>query len=329
MLGAGAPRASVAPAFFVWLSVFNLFVVSAFWSLMADLFSQEQGKRLFGFVSAGGTAGAVAGPLLTAALVHRIGTEGLLFLAAVLLELAVLGVGRVVPRGERGALGRGAPVGGGVLAGVRLSLGSPYLLGIAAHVLAFTMTATVLYFAQAKIVSVAVADPAGRTAVFARIDFLVNVLVVVIQTLLTGRVLRRAGVGPVLALLPVVTLAALGGLALAPVLAVLVASQTARRAAGYALERPAREVLFTVVTREEKYKAKSFIDTVVYRGGDALSAWASAGLTALGLGVKGSVLMAVPLTVAWVWLALALGRQQQARSARVTVLPLAGSAPDG
>jgi AAA family ATP:ADP antiporter len=326
-------RSLVVPAVFIWISVYNLFVVSVFWSLMADLYSAEQGRRLFGFVAAGGTAGAIAGPFLATVLAPRVGPANLLLVSAGALEIAsqcaVWLVRRVVTRASPGATSppeRDAeggiaqrteanvderPLGGNVFAGVPQLLGSSYLLTLSAHVLLFTMTATVLYFQQANITGRAFSDPGLRTAFFARIDLAVNVLSLVVQALGTGRILKRVGPGAALACVVVVTLLAFGGLAASPGLTVLFLAMTARRSAGYALERPAREVLFTVVSREEKYKAKNFIDTVVYRGGDAATAWLQQALSAGGIATRAMVIGSLPVTGLWLLLVYFLGKRQE------------------
>ncbi|KYF74901.1 MFS transporter, partial [Sorangium cellulosum] len=311
LLSLGVPRAEVGKVFYVWLSVFNLFVVSVFWGFMADIWRSEQGKRLFGFIAAGGSAGALVGSLVTAAQARQIGTANLLLVSAALLELAVLCAGRLSrlsgpQEGEAAPQGGGGGgderIGGGVLRGVALVFRSPYLLGICAQTLFQSMTATVLYFEQARIVSLASMEPARRTAMFATIDLTVNVLTILVQALVTGRLITRVGLGVALAVVPALTGVGLVALAVRPTLSMIIAIQGLRRAVHYAVDRPAREVLFTVVAREEKYKAKSFIDTVVFRGGDAASAWALTGLSALGLTAAALSLAVAP--VAGVWLAL-------------------------
>lgn len=308
---------AVARAFFVWTSVYNLFVVSVFWSFMTDLFTSEQAKRLFGVIAAGGTAGALAGPALAAALARPLGSASLLLFSAGFMGIAVLCIRRLVAwkdaagaasAEERAAAAR--PLGGGVLAAVPLVLRSPYLLGIALFMLLFTTASTVLYFQQAQIVRDAFSSPAERTAVFAAVDLAVNALTIVVQVLLTGRIVGALGVAGTLALVPALLGAGFLALGLAPVLGVIVAVQIVRRAGDYAVTRPAREMLYVVLGREEKYKAKSFVDTVVYRGGDAVSAWAYAGLRAMGLGLGAIALAAVPVAGLWAWLAYRLGRRQ-------------------
>jgi AAA family ATP:ADP antiporter len=323
LLGAEGSHVYGARAFFVWTSVYNLFVVSVFWSFMADLYTNAQAKRLFGFVAAGGTAGALVGPVLAAALARPLGTANLLLLSAGFLGVALLCIhrltawdaqrGRATSPEQRADEAR--PLGGGVIAAIPLVLRSPYLLGIALFMLLFTTASTVLYFQQAQIVRDAFASSEERTALFAAVDFAVNALTITIQVFLTGRVVRALGLARTLALVPVLLGAGFVALGFAPVLAVIVAVQVLRRAGEYAITRPAREMLYVVLGREEKYKAKNFIDTVVYRGGDAVSAWAYAGLRAMGLGLGAIAFVAVPVSGLWAWLAYRLGRRQDALAA--------------
>jgi AAA family ATP:ADP antiporter len=212
-----------------------------------------------------------------------------------------------------------APVGGGVLSGVRVVFKSPFLLGIAAYVLLLTTTSTLLYTEQAQIISKAARSDAARTVLFARIDFVVNAATLVLQAFVTGRLVRRLGVVAGLAILPIT--AALGFIALAfrPNVLVLTAAQGLRRAVHHGVERPSREILFTQVDREQKYKSKNFIDTVVYRGGDALSSWAGAGLQALGQG-PALAAAAVALSALWLWNALYLARHDESSAARTPAL---------
>jgi AAA family ATP:ADP antiporter len=292
---------AVARSFFVWLSVFNLLVVSVFWSFMADLFSAEQGKRLFGFVAAGGSLGAIAGSAAAGILVGPLGIPGVLALSAALLEIAARCAGALAawargrgdgPAGAARADDR--PVGGTALSGVAVVFRSPYLLALAAQMLLFTLGSTFLYFQQARIVADAIPDSARRTALFAAVDLAVNVVALAIQSLATGRIATAFGLGPALSAVPLVTAAGFAAVATVPSILVLAPLQAIRRIGHYALERPARDVLFTVVPREEKYKSKGFIDTVVYRGGDAMAAWVYTGLAGLGLATRELALAAVP-----------------------------------
>jgi AAA family ATP:ADP antiporter len=312
-------HAWVARAFFIWASVFNLFVVSVFWSFMADIFSNEQAKRLFGFVAAGGSAGALLGPVLTAGLAVPLGPNNLLLISALFLGWAVICVQRLARwqqsgEGEAartgGSAGAERAIGGSPFAGISLVVRSPYLLGICALMLLFTTLATFLYFQQAQIIRDSFSGSEQRTAVFASIDLAVNTLTILIQVFLTGRLVKWLGLSATLALIPLLLGIGFLVLGFAPVLAVLVVVQVVRRAGNYAIMRPAREMLYVVLGREEKYKAKNFIDTVVYRGGDAVSAWLYAGLRAVGLGLSEIALLAVPLAALWGGVAYTLGRRQ-------------------
>jgi AAA family ATP:ADP antiporter len=288
-IGDAAPAVWIGRVFFVWTSVFNLFVVSVFWSLMTDLYRPSQSQRLFGLVAVGGTLGAVLGASITSGLSQFLSAASLLLVSALLLEIAAWSARAL--DGEEEKVARAAAVdepasarapekliGGGVLEGTRDVARSPYLLGIAGLMLLFTFTSTFLYFQQADIIGT-VKDPQARTQLFANIDLAVNVLTLVAQVFLTGRVLRWLGVGVALAFLPVLTLVGYGILATAPAVAVLVVFQVLRRAGNFAIQRPAREVLYTVLPRTEKYKAKNFNDTFVYRLGDQIGAWS---YTAIG-----------------------------------------------
>ena len=335
-------KVQVARVFFVWISVFNLFAVSVFWSFMADLFASEQGKRLFGFIAAGGSAGALLGPALTVGLAVALGPVNLLIVAALFLELAVLCARRLesaapaaastpaaapapaaVPApaaapapAEPGTRAEATTLGGGWLAGIGMVLRSPYLAGIALWVCLLSLAGTFLYFQQANIVAAASDDPAVRTRIFATIDLAIGILTIVVQCFATGRLIARFGVGPAVAALPLVF--GLGFLALAftPLLFVVVAFQAIQRTANFAISNPAREVLFTVLEREEKYKAKNVIDIVVFRGADALSGWLFAALRGAGLELPAISLATLPVTGVWLALAIVLGRSHERRARR-------------
>ncbi len=320
-------HAFVARAFFIWASVFNLFIVSVFWSFMADIFSNAQAKRLFSVIAAGGTAGALAGPALTALLVRSLGPINLLLFSAAFLAWGVLCIHRLTawrrasnataaaPAGRSVSGGRQSsaerPLGGSILAGVRLVFQSSYLIGICLLMLLFTTLATFLYFHQANIVEAHYSDPAQRTALFAGMDFAVNALALISQLFLTSRLVTRFGLRWALALVPLLLTLGFIVLSALPTLGVIVAVQILRRAGNYAVMRPAREMLYVVVSKEEKYKAKNFIDTVVYRGGDAVSAWIYAGMQSLGFSAAGISLAAVPLAWLWAWTSFRLGKRQE------------------
>jgi AAA family ATP:ADP antiporter len=303
----------VARVFFVWVSVFNLFAVAVFWSFMADLFTAEQGKRLFGFIGAGGTAGALLGPVVTIWLSAPLGPVNLLIAAAVFLEAAVFCVHRI----ERAADARtevdprGQRVGGGAFAALPELIRSPYLLGVAAWVSLLSFGATIAYFAQANIVSASIHGAANQTRLFAGIDLAVGLLSLATQVFATGKFLKRFGTGIAAAALPTVYVVGFAAVAIAPVLSVVVTLQVAQRWMNFAIANPARQVFFTVVGREEKYKAKNLIDVVIYRGSDALYGWVYDSLQALGLKLGAIALCALPVAAGWLILSIALGRTQE------------------
>ena len=316
----------VGRAFFVWISVFNLFIVSVFWQLMVDIFSSEDGKRLFGFIAAGATIGAIVGSGVTASLARHVPVAVLLIGAALLLEIAVFGVRRLSRQSAKlhtrpAEQAAETPIGGNVLAGITHPFKSSYLMNVSAFLLLFAITSTFLYFQQAGIVSRSFHDRGAQTAFFASIDLAVNVLTLLVQLFLTGRIVRSFGVGPTLAFLPALTIVGFGVLALLPGIASLMTFQVLRRSSDYAIARPTREVLYTVVPREDRYKAKSFIDTVVYRAGDQVGAWSFTLLSSrLGMGTKEIGFAAVILSAIWLANGLWLGRKQDAMAAEETRL---------
>ncbi len=304
-------------AFFVWLNVFNLFAVSVFWSLMADLFSPAQATRLFGAIAAGGSCGAIAGPALTAGAATLLGTANLLLLSALLLSFALLAMMKLLawgkryprqgePLAEEPAVDQ--PLGGTILAGARAALSSPYLLGICAYLFCYTVLSTSLYFQQVEIVGKAIPEIGERTRFFATVDFAVNSIALVLQLAVTARLAERIGAGWMLALMPLVSIAGFAALGVSPTLATLVAVGVTRRAGEFAISKPMREALYTAVSREDRYKAKGFTDTVVYRGGDALSGWLFNALRSAGLGAAGIAWAAVPVAAGWLAVAFWLGR---------------------
>ena len=310
----------VGRIFFIWTSVFNLFVVSVFWALMVDVFDAEQGKRLFGVISAGATLGSILGSSLTAILARHVGSTSLLLGSAFLLEIAVLSVRRLSRLSEAlrlrpAARGDEAPIGGNVLSGFTHAFRSRYLLNISIYMLLYAITSTFLYFEQATIVNRSFADRAARTAFFAQVDLLVNVLTLGVQLFLTDRLLRGLGVALTLTLLPALSVLGFVTLGLTPTVAIIVMFQVLRRTSNFAVARPTREVLFTVIPREDKYKAKSFIDTVVYRSGDQVGAWSYVLLSGLGLSLTGIAFAAVPLSAVWLLNSFWLGREQETMGA--------------
>ena len=318
LLTFGVETVLVARIFFVWVSVFNLFAVAVFWSFMADLFTSEQGKRLFGFIGAGGTAGALLGPIMTIWLSVPLGPVNLMIAAAVLLEIAVFCVYRL----ERAAVVHTGPkattenIGGSAFAAIPELVRSPYLLGIAVWVALLSYAATIIYFEQAHIVSEAVKTAGLQTRVFASIDLAVSLLTLVTQLLVTGQLLKRVGTGVAAAALPAVYVVGFAVLAVMPTLAVVMTIQVLQRWMHFAIANPARQLFFTVVTREEKYKAKNLVDVVVYRGSDALSGWIFDTMQALGLKLGAIALCSLPVVAGWLVLSMGLGRAQERRSAQ-------------
>ena len=306
-------------AFFIWISVFNLFAVSVFWGLIVDTFGSEDGKRLFGFIAAGATIGAITGSSVTATVAKQVPVEALLLAAVVLLEVAVFCVKRLsrlsaTLNSRPNERDPETPVGGGVLAGITHAFRSGYLANIVLFMLLFAVSSTFIYFEQADIVSRSFSGRGAQTAFFARIDLMVNVLTLVVQLGFTSRIVRALGVAKALAALPLITIAGFAALAWIPTATALVLVQVLRRSSDYAIARPTREVLYTVVPREDRYKTKSFIDTVVYRAGDQVGAWSYVLLTGAGLGLTQVALVGAVLGAGWLANGLWLG-QRQARLA--------------
>lgn len=302
--------------FFIWVSVFNLFVVSVFWSLMSDVFDTEQGKRLFGLLATGSTVGGIFGSAFVSMLSDVFNQYVWLGLSIILLEVSVLSakkishLGNAFEKTDQNPTNNPQKIGGGVLDGLKRTFQSPYLLGISAFILLYSITSTVLYFQQAEIVNANIADKAQRTAFFANIDLWVNSLTLVFQIGLTGRLMKSFGIIPVLAILPLLSAGSFALLAVYPTVAMFVLVQVARRVSNFAFARPSREVLFTRLSREDRYKAKNVIDTVVYRSGDQIGSWGYAGLAGLGLSLTTISWLTVPLCLVWTALAVWLARKE-------------------
>ena len=298
--------------FFVWFSVFNLFATMVFWGLMADRFSLEQSKRLFGPIAVGGTLGTIAGPWLASLLAKPLGTPALLLVAATSLTLAILAM-RVVAQlqPERAvAVDDRVVIGGSAWEGFRAVSRSPYLIGIAVYVLIMTVVATFIYFTKLQMVAALGDGVDTRTTIFARIDLYVQITTLVLQALVAGKLMKRIGVALTLAVLPITVALGFLGLAVMASLSMLVILQAAFNAVGRAIIRPARETLFTVVSRSDKYKSKAFIDTFVYRTGDVLGSQVEGVLGRLGMGLAALISFSVPLAIVWGALGIWLGRRQ-------------------
>lgn len=326
----------LARLFFVWVSVVNLFIVSLFWSLQADLHTVEQGSRLFGSIAAGSSLGSIAGPALTALLVGRIGHANLLLFAAGLWTVALLLILQLLrdrralppeptpaadgerPDGARGEPGPAAerPLGGNPFSGLVSTVRSPYLIGIGLFIVLLSATTTFLYMQQAALLARAIAEPTARTRLLATVDTVVNAVSLGLQLLVVGRLSVRYGLALVLVSVPLLMVAGFTTLAGVPSLQVLLCVMVVRRAGEYGMLRPGREALFTSVDRSVKYKAKSFLDTVIYRGADWLNARLHDVLVTLGLSTSGIALAGALVSLVWAALGFALGRQH-ARHPRV------------
>lgn len=315
-----------ARAFYIWLSVFNLIAISLAWSVLADLMPGAQARRTFALMASGASLGGLLGPTLGVLLVRPIGHAGLLLLAAALL-LASAAAAQWLQRwrdahplppaqaGDRDAHSRERPLGGSPFAGLTDVLRSPYLLGIAAFVVLLASVSTFLYFEQARLVEATYPDRADQTRVFGIIDIVVQSLAIASQLFLTGRLAQRLGVGVLLVAVPLVTVAGFVWLAFAPTFAVLAVVMVLRRAGEYALVRPGREMLFTEVPAQQRYKAKNFIDSVVYRGGDAVSGWAKALADALAQQPAIVAGLGALIALAWAGTGFGLARAQARRAA--------------
>ena len=327
----GAVGARSGQVFYVWFSVFNLFATMVFWALLADRFSSDQGKRLFALIAVGGTLGAIFGPWLASRLAEPLGTASLLLVAAGFLLLAIgLAWALVHLRPDRIAADASPTVavaqeeqriGGSAWAGLRAVFASPYLMGIAGYVLTMTVVATFIYFTRLQMVAAAESDLDARTGLLGNIDMWTQIAVLLLQLTLTGQIIRRFGLAFALAALPVATALGFVGLAIYGSFAMLILLEAMNKAVQRGLTRPAREALFTVIGREEKYKAKAFIDTFVYRAGDVVGAQVEGALGRIGLALGGLATVVVPLALFWAMLGLWLGRQQYRRAATTAIGP--------
>ncbi|MFC1776240.1 NTP/NDP exchange transporter [Pseudomonadota bacterium] len=301
--------------FYVWTSVFALFVVTVFWGFLSDCFDNSQGKRLFSFIAVGSSLGGMTGSATTAGLTGVLPAFSLLLLACIPLEIASwcasalhrrFNTGSVVIPGEAARV-----ITGNAWSGMRAVFASRYLMGIAAFIALMTFVSTILYFQQASLVAEAFANRTERTVFYARVDLVVSALTVIFQLYLTARIIKWLGVGLTLAVIPILMALGFVVLGLYPTLAALVVVQVIYRAGRYGLTKPAREILWTVLGREAKYKSKPFLDAAVYRGGDLLSGWIYTGLAALGLSIGAIALTAAPVAGVWTILAFKLGSKQE------------------
>ena len=305
----------LARSFFIWLSVFNLFVVSVFWSFMTDIYSTEQSRRLFGIIAAGGSTGAITGPALTVLLTTTMDPINLLVLSMLLLSVATLCIRNLINWSVENSEINGQakiklkPIGGSIFAGIKSVINSNYLLGICGLVFLYTAVSTFLYFEQAHIVDQTISDSSSRTRLFGGIDFVVNTLALSSQLFLTGRLIHKFGMAIILAAIPLLVMIGFFSLSLAIALPTIIIIQIIHRAGNFSLLRPGREMLFTVTPREDRYKSKNFIDTAIYRGSDALTGWAFAGLVSLGFSLSTIAVVAIPLAGAWALTGFIMGKR--------------------
>ncbi len=319
--GSGEDYIWLGRLFFVWLSVFNLFVVSVFWSFMADIWTREQGRRLFGFITAGGSIGALLGGTVTSVLVTTIGFQNLFPISATVLFLGVLCIGRlkkwVHEEHEEeidATVESEKPLGGNPFAGITHMLSSNFFLAIAAKSIIASLLGTALYMFTAELVAQGISGDDQRTQFFSNINNAQNLLALVFQLLLVKQVVVRFGVGRSLALFPVVSVVGFAILALDPTLLAVAVLTVVRRALGFGFAKPSTDMLYSVVTPEEKYKTKNFIDTAVYRGGDVVGTWTIRLFQILGLGMSAISALMVPFAIASAALSLWLGRDYKRRA---------------
>jgi AAA family ATP:ADP antiporter len=301
-------------SFYVWISVFSLFHVSVFWSYMADIFSRDQAPRLFGFIASGASIGAIIGPAIAVTMVGAVGTGNLLLVSASLLVIPIIVISTLERERNKPSAGSTEQsdgqqaIGGNPFAGFTLFLKNPYLLAIGLFILLYTALSTFVYFELKNLL--AGLEEVDRIRVWAGMDLAVNILAIGTAMFGTSRLTTRFGLTTTLVLVPVLIVFGLLVVAIAPMISVVVGLQVIRRAGNYAITRPGREMLFTIVDRETRFKAKSVIDIVVYRGGDAATAWAFTGLTqGLGLGLGAVAAVGSGIAVLWALLALFLGRR--------------------
>ena len=309
----GSDHIWLGRAFFVWLSVFNLYVVSVFWSFMADIYTRDQGRRLFGVITAGGSIGALIGAAVTSTFVVQIGFQNLFPIAAIVLAFAVICITQLrkwVAQEHETDIGETVetdkPLGGNPFAGITHVFQSNYFLGIAASSVIASLLGTALYMFAAQMVEVSIPGADARTEFFSNINFWTNLFALVGQMFFVRHIVVRFGIGRALALLPIVSVAGFALLALDPVLGIVALLTIARRALGFSFSKPTTDMLYSVVTPEDKYKTKNFIDTAIYRFGDIVGTWSVKLM--MGLGVTGVSFVMLPFAVVWFFISLWLGR---------------------
>jgi AAA family ATP:ADP antiporter len=319
----------ISRAFFVWLSVFNLFVVSVFWSFMADIYTKQQSRRLFGVISAGGSAGALVGPLVTSALVIPIGFKNLFPISALLLLFGVYCVYRLrrwvrqrdLEDTSVDSIESEQPLGGAAWAGLRFVMSKRYFSAIAAALLCANFLGGAMYIYLAQMVSITFEGADRQTQVFAYMDAAINALSFIGQLLIVKHSVQKLGIGWTLSLLPLLSIVGFALLAINPTFAVIAGFQVLRRSLGFGLSKPTSDMLYSVVSPEAKYKAKNFIDTTVYRGWDVVSSWTVRSIGALGM--SGVAMVCVPAAAIWVLIVRWIGREYKRRDAAMnTTVPV-------
>ena len=307
-------RTLIDKSFYLWVSVYALFHVSLFWSFMSDVYSKQQSTRLYGFIASGASAGALLGPSIPALFAGKLGTDNLMLIAASMLVLPIF-LTLYIARLKVSELGNAdvsinlddERIGGNPFSGFSLFFTRPFLLAIGVFIFLYTAISSFIYFEQKNLL--AVFDKDSRTQILAVLDLAVNVMTFLVAMFATGRLVNKFGMPTTLALVPVFIIGGMLLLATSPIVGVVLFLQFARRAGNYAITKPGREMLFTNVDRETRFKAKPVIDIVVYRGGDALNAWAFTALTAgLGLSMGAVAAVGAVIAAAWAFTGIYLGR---------------------
>lgn len=311
----GAARTWVARALFVWVSVYSLFAMSLFWSVMADTFRPEQGKRLFGWIAGAGTMGGLLGSAIVgSSFVSEIGIPGLLLIPAAMMEFGLFLYRRLEKLRMGADLKLQRPTGGNPFSGFAAVVRSPYLLSICGYVFLTAICGTTLYLQQAEVVGAAIPNEEDRVKVFARLDFFVQALTLLFQFAVAGW-LMRFSLPLTLCILPLAYLIGFASIGMNPTFYVTLTTVVITRAAVYGLTVPAQGVLYTVVSKEEKYKAKNVIDTVVTRGGDAMVSQVGGRLNAMKVPPLSLAWWMIPIATAWLVMAYLLGLRSVKKAA--------------
>jgi AAA family ATP:ADP antiporter len=319
--GAGGDFVWLGRVFFVWVSIFNLFVVSVFWSFMADIYTREQGRRLFGLITSGGSVGALIGGIATSTLVTKIGFQNLLPISAAVLLAAVFCIGRLKDWVHHeheseidGTVESKKPLGGSALAGITHLMSSKYFLAIALLSVIASLLGTALYMFRAELIETAILSPDARTQFFSNMNIAQNALALVAQMFLVKQVVTRFGIGRSLSLFPLASVIGFAVLAFEPTLMAVAVLDVVRRGLGFGFAKPSTDMLYSVVTPEEKYKTKNAIDTAVYRGGDVVGTWSIKILSILGMSMAAISVLMVPFAIVSAIVALWLGRDYKRRA---------------